>query len=68
MAVSARGRTWDHGPLGLENHDVHPWVVRVVLGAKTAVWNTMHRPSLEYRASSSSSPQQEGRRQGDLSE
>ena len=45
-----------------------PWVERVVLGVRAAVWKTTARPSVEVTAISVSSVSRQAAARGDLSE
>ena len=68
MAVSSRGFTVSRWYLGFRFITATPWVVRVVLGARRAVWKIRHRRSLEYTASSPSASSFRMQARGDLSE
>ena len=68
MLVSSSGRTASRVCLPFGVMTPTPWVDRVDLGARTAVWNTRHRPSVEVRASSRSSFRRKAATRGDLSE
>ena len=68
MAVSSRALTVSRRYLGLRVITATPWVVRVVLGASSAVWKISTRGSVEYTASSQSASMRRMHRRGDLSE
>ena len=54
--------------LGLRVMTLTPWVERVVLGVRAAVWKTTTRPSVEVTAISVSSVSRQAAARGDLSE
>ena len=68
MVVSARGRASATLYLGLRVMTLTPWVERVVLGVRAAVWKTTTRPSVEVTAISVSSVSGQAAARGDLSE
>ena len=68
MVVWLRGLAQATLYLGLRVMMFTPWVERVDLGVREAVWNTTHRPSVEHTAISVSSESTRADTRGDLSE
>ena len=68
MRVALSGRARSTWCLAFTAITPTPWVERVVLGVRDAVWNTTHRPSLASTAISWSSESKKADTSGNLSQ